>query len=69
MITGGHPWYAPEGVRWQLAWDDYHEHRRRRQPWMGPPALGPVLEAAIFSSLRASLPEFTAHLAMAATAS
>ncbi len=69
MVTGAHPWYAPEDVRWQLAWDDYHEHRRRRQPWMGPPGLGPILEAAIFSSLRASLPEFTARLAMAATAS
>lgn len=69
MVTCAHAWYAPEDVRWQLAWDDFHEHRRRRQAWIGPPALGPVLEEAIFSARRGSLHEFTARLAMAATAS
>ncbi len=69
MITGGHPWYAPEDVRWQLAWNDFHEHRRCRQPWTGPEALGHVLGEAISSARRPSLDEFTARLAMAAATS
>ena len=69
MVTGGHPWYELSDVRWQLAWDDFHEQRRRRQLWGGPATLGATLEHAIFAVRRLSLDEFVQRLVGAMQAS
>ncbi len=48
MITGGHPWIAPQNLRWDDAWREFRQAIRTRQPWTGPTSLGPILEAALF---------------------
>ncbi len=67
MVTGTHPWYAPEHVRWQLAWDFRQESKRRRQPWTGPASLGPLLERVLFDAggQAMSMTEFLGRLAEA----
>jgi|JI10StandDraft_1071094.scaffolds.fasta_scaffold55710_3 hypothetical protein len=62
MVTGRHPWYAADDVRWQIAWDDFHEQRRQRQAWTGPATLAGPLEEAIFAEKRPGLDRFVADL-------
>ena len=47
-ITGGHPWIAPQNLRWDDAWREFRQHIRTRQPWTGPARLGNILEVALF---------------------
>jgi hypothetical protein len=64
MVTGGHPFLAPEDVRWEASWTSFRHENRERQLWRGPPALGPLLERALFEEGggRPSLAEFLAEL-------
>jgi hypothetical protein len=64
MVTGGHPFLAPEDLRWDASWTSFRHENRQRQPWRGPAALGPLLERALFAERgqRPSLPEFLAQL-------
>ncbi|MBL8622263.1 MAG: hypothetical protein JNK64_13200 [Myxococcales bacterium] len=48
MITGGHPWIAPQNLRWDDSWREFRQGIRTRQPWTGPASLGNILEAALF---------------------
>ena len=48
MITGGHPWIAPQNLRWDDSWREFRQHIRTRQPWTGPARLGNILEVALF---------------------
>ena len=48
MITGGHPWIAPQNLRWDDSWREFRQAIRSRQPWTGPASLGAILEAALF---------------------
>lgn len=49
-LTDGHPYVAPSDIRRPQAWSDYEYGRARRQPWTGPPAVGPLLEHVLFDS-------------------
>lgn len=49
-LTGGHPYVAPAELRERRAWVDYGRGRARRQPWTGPPSIGPLLERVLFES-------------------
>ncbi|KAB2906921.1 MAG: hypothetical protein F9K40_05705 [Kofleriaceae bacterium] len=49
-LTGGHPYVAPADVPERRAWSDHERGRARRQPWTGPPSIGPLLERVLFES-------------------
>jgi hypothetical protein len=63
LTTGRHPWLAPDDLRWDRSWNEFRHRRRRRQPWTGPAALGPILEAALFAATPTPLPDLISALA------
>lgn len=46
-LTGGHPFLAPDDMRWNETWNEFRHRRTRRQPWTGPKAVGEVLEPVL----------------------
>ncbi len=63
MVTGGHPFLAPENLRWQPSWNEFRHGVRRRQPWTGPAELGALLERALFTAAPMAFDALVAALA------
>lgn len=62
MLTGGHPFLAPENLRWDDSWQHFRHKMRSRQPWTGPAALTPVFERALFAATAMPFPELVVEL-------